>query len=253
MSTFFSGELVQRLSSARHVAVLTGAGISAESGIPTFRDSNGLWERFKPAELANVRAFLRNPVLVQKWYEHRRHVAGRTQPNAGHRALADLEAIIDDFTLVTQNVDDLHRRAGSRHVIELHGNITRSYCIDCQQPAGEEVMRPLAEGARALCPSCGGLIRPDVVWFGELLPDGAMEAADAAADRADVFLSVGTSAVVYPAAGIPLRAKAAGAFVVEVNVEPSAIADEMDEVVLGRAGEILPALVESVKRNKNSK
>ena len=252
MPSFFSGELVQRLSSARHVAVLTGAGISAESGIPTFRDKDGLWERFKPEELANVRAFLRNPELVQKWYEHRRSVAHQTQPNAGHRALAELEALIEDFTLVTQNVDDLHRRAGSRRVIELHGNITRSYCIDCAQPAGEEVMRPVAEGRRAVCPSCGGLVRPDVVWFGEMLPEGAMETAYAAAERADVLLSVGTSAVVYPAAGIPLQAKAAGAFVVEVNIEPSAIADEMDEVVLGRAGEVLPALVESVKRNKNS-
>ena len=252
MSTPFSGELVQRLSSARRLAVLTGAGISAESGIPTFRDKDGLWDRFKPEELASVRAFLRNPELVQKWYEQRRRVAFQTQPNAGHRALAELEDVVEDFTLVTQNVDDLHHRAGSQRVVELHGNITRSYCIDCEQPAEEEVMRPIAEGRRAVCPSCGGLIRPDVVWFGELLPEGAMEAAYAAAERADVFLSVGTSAVVYPAAGIPLQAKAAGAYVVEINIEPSAIAEEVDEVVLGRAGEVLPALVDSVKRNKNS-
>ncbi len=250
MKTFFSDELVKRLSRARHVAVLTGAGISAESGIPTFRDENGLWERFKPEELANVRAFLRNPELVQKWYEHRRSVAHEKEPNAGHLALAAMETVIADFTLVTQNVDDLHRRAGSRHVVELHGNITRSYCIDCLQPADGEVMRPTAEGKRALCRSCGGLIRPDVVWFGEMLPEGALETAYAAAEDAEVFLSVGTSAVVYPAAGIPLQARARGAYVAEINVEPSAIAGELDEVVLGRAGDVLPALVDAVKRNK---
>lgn len=246
-----SSELVSRLARARSVTVLTGAGMSAESGIPTFRDEGGLWDRFRPEELANVRAFLDNPELVQKWYEHRRKVALETQPNPGHLALAQLEGLVDDFTLVTQNVDDLHRRAGSRDVVELHGNITRSYCFDCERPVGEQVTQSIAEGARAVCPECGGLIRPDVVWFGEMLPEGAMERAYAAAERADVFISVGTSAVVYPAAGIPLRAKEAGGYVVEVNVERSAIADVLDEVVLGRAGEVLPQVVEAVKRNKN--
>lgn len=244
-------ELVSRLADASSVAVLTGAGVSAESGIPTFRDAGGLWDRFKPEELANVSSFLRNPELVQEWYEHRRIVAREKAPNAGHVALAELETLVDDFTLVTQNVDDLHRRAGSRNIVELHGNITRSYCMDCERPAGEDVMRPIADGARAVCPDCGGLIRPDVVWFGEMLPEGAMEDAYAAAERADVFLSVGTSAVVYPAAGIPLRAGECGAYVAEVNVERSAIADAMDEVVLGKAGDVLSDLVKDVKRNKN--
>lgn len=253
MDESFSRELVERIASARHVAVLTGAGISAESGIPTFRDEDGLWERFKPEELANVRAFLRNPELVQKWYEHRRAVAEERSPNPGHRALAELETLVDRFTLVTQNVDNLHRRAGSRRVVELHGNITRSYCIDCEDSASEDVMRPIAEGKRAICPSCGGLIRPDVVWFGEMLPVEAMQAASDAADEAEVFLSIGTSAVVYPAAGIPLQAKAAGAYVAEINIEPSAIADELDEVVLGPAGRVLPALVEAVRSNKPGK
>ncbi len=252
MTSVFSHELVTRLSDARGVAVLTGAGISAESGIPTFRDVDGLWERFRPEELANVRAFLRNPELVQRWYDHRRSIANETTPNAGHLALAEMESMFGEFTLVTQNVDNLHCRAGSRRIVELHGNITRSYCVDCEQPAGEDVMRPIAEGMRAVCSNCGGLIRPDVVWFGEMLPEGAMEAAYAAAEAADVFLSVGTSAVVYPAAGIPPHAKASGAYVAEINIERSAIADAVDEVVLGRAGEILPALVEAVKRNKNS-
>lgn len=242
--------LAERLSGARSVTVLTGAGMSAESGIPTFRDEGGLWDRFKPEELANVRAFLRNPELVQKWYEHRRIVSQETEPNAGHVALAELETLVDDFTLVTQNVDNLHRRAGSRNVVELHGNITRSYCFDCERPIGEAVMRPIADGEPAVCPDCGGLIRPDVVWFGEMLPEGMMERAYAAAERADVMLTIGTSAVVYPAAGIPVRARKAGAYVVEVNVERSAIADAVDEVVIGRAGEVLPRLVEAVKRNK---
>lgn len=243
----FSSELVERLQDAQHVGVLTGAGISAESGIPTFRDPGGLWDRFRPEELASVEAFLANPELVQKWYEHRRSVAMEKRPNPGHHALVELEQMADEFVLVTQNVDDLHRRAGSRNVVELHGNIIRSYCIDCERPAGADELRPLAEGERAKCRQCGGLIRPDVVWFGEMLPEGSMEAAYASAERADVYLSVGTSAVVYPAAGIPLHAKKSGAYVAEINIEPSAIAKEIDEVVSGKSGEVLPALVEALR------
>lgn len=251
MARAISRELVTRLSDASCVTVLTGAGISAESGIPTFRDKGGLWDRFKPEELANVRAFLRNPELVQEWYEHRRCVAREKEPNRGHVALAELEEIVDDFTLVTQNVDDLHRRAGSRQLVELHGSVMHGYCIDCERPADDDLMRPSPRGGSITCPDCGGLIRPGVVWFGELLPEGAMEDALAAAERADVFLSIGTSAVVYPAAGIPLRAKESGAYVAEINIEPSAIAGELDEMVLGKAGEVLPALIEAVKRNKS--
>ncbi len=238
-----------RLARARHVGILTGAGISAESGIPTFRDPGGLWDRFKPEELANVRAFLKNPELVQKWYEHRRRIALEKEPNPGHRALADLEDMIDEVTIVTQNVDRLHQRAGSRRVIELHGNLVRSYCIDCERTAEPADLEPTAERRAAVCPRCGGYIRPDVVWFGEMLPAGAMEGAHAAAERADVFLSIGTSAVVYPAAGIPLHAAEAGAYVAEINVEASAIASEIHETVIGPAGEILPSLVETVRRH----
>jgi NAD-dependent deacetylase len=244
----FSDELIERLRQAESVAVLTGAGISAESGIPTFRDPGGLWQRFKPEELANVRAFLRNPELVQGWYTHRRRIAEETRPNAGHHALAALEALVPDFSLVTQNVDNLHQRAGSQTVVELHGNLTRSYCIDCRQPATDADLAVSGEGEPVRCPSCEGYIRPDVVWFGEMLPEGAMEQADAAARRADVFLSIGTSAVVYPAAALPLIAKDGGGYVAEVNIERSAIADELDEVVLGKAGEVLPALIVAVQR-----
>lgn len=243
----FSSELVDRLARAGTVAVLTGAGISAESGIPTFRDPDGLWQKFKPEELANVEAFLENPVLVQEWYAHRRSITREKEPNPGHVALVQLEELVDDFTLITQNVDDLHGRAGSQRVLELHGNLTRSYCIDCEKPATPEELQPLQDGEPAACASCGGLIRPDVVWFGEMLPQDAIEAADTASRQADVFLSVGTSAVVHPAAGLPLTAKQSGAFVAEINVEPSAIASYVDEVVLGPAGEVLPELVEAVR------
>lgn len=241
MNRPYSIRLVERLAAARRVAVLTGAGISAESGIATFRDPDGLWQRFRPEELANVRAFLDNPELVQGWYRHRRETVETHHPNAGHEALVALEAMIPDFTLITQNVDNLHQRAGSRNVIELHGNITRSYCIDCEMEAAP------GNGAVARCSACGGLIRPDVVWFGEMLPEGAFEAADRAARRADVFLSIGTSAVVYPAAGIPLAAAEGGAYVAEINPEESAIARYLNESARGKAGEILPQLVDDVR------
>jgi NAD-dependent deacetylase len=249
ISSWFSKTLISRLASAERVAVLTGAGISAESGIPTFRDPGGLWQQFKPEELANVHAFLNNPALVQGWYAYRRSIALEKKPNPGHEALAALEALVPSFTLITQNVDDLHRRAGSRNIVELHGNLMRSYCIDCQKPSLNE-MPASASDEPVRCDACGGLIRPDIVWFGEYLPEGAMEAAHRAAQEADVFLSIGTSAVVYPAAGIPITAKEHGAYVVEVNVESSAIADYMDEVVLGRAGEVLPRLAANVQESR---
>ncbi|PSQ89103.1 MAG: NAD-dependent protein deacylase [Bacteroidetes bacterium QS_8_64_10] len=244
----FSDELPRRLARAEHVAVLTGAGVSAESGIPTFRDEDGLWEQFDPKELANVEAFLDNPQLVQGWYDHRRDIATEKTPNDGHEALAALGDLVPTCTVVTQNVDNLHQRAGSETVVELHGNLTRSYCMECEREARPGDLDALAEGDAARCPECDGLIRPDVVWFGERLPEGAMERAGAAASDADVFLSVGTSAVVYPAAGLPVTAKEHGAYVAEVNVERSAIADAVDEVVLGKAGETLPALVEAMRR-----
>ncbi len=248
----FPPELIERLARARSVAVLTGAGISAESGVPTFRDPGGLWERFRPEELANVQAFLRNPDLVQRWYAYRCKLVREVEPNPGHYALVELERMVPDFTLITQNVDNLHRRAGSQRVVELHGNLLRSYCIDCGRPAEEVNLEAAAEGKPARCPACGGLIRPDVVWFGELLPEEALAEAYAACERAEVFLSVGTSAVVYPAAGLPLEAKRAGAYVAEINLQPSAIADQVDALLLGKAGEILPALVEAVRQTRNT-
>jgi NAD-dependent deacetylase len=242
-----SKELARRLADAEHVTVLTGAGVSAESGVPTFRDEDGLWDRFSPQELAHVDAFLENPELVQGWYAHRRKVITETEPNAAHRALADLEALAPAFLLATQNVDDLHRQAGNEAVVELHGNLRRSYCMDCAREATEGDLAPTKDGTVAKCPDCGGLLRPDVVWFGERLPEEAIEKAQAAAARTDVFLSVGTSAVVHPAASLPRIAAENGAYTAEVNTERSAVADDLDEVLLGKAGEVLPPLVDRVK------
>lgn len=242
----FSDILVDQVIKADHVAVLTGAGTSAESGIPTFRDPEGLWKKFDPQELANVNAFLENPELVQGWYAHRRKLAQDTEPNAAHEALAELERHTDRFTLITQNVDNLHQRAGSENVVELHGNITRNYCIDCERPASDEEITAIKEGEPAQCPTCGGYIRPAVVWFGEMLPQDALQRANEAATRADVFLSVGTSAVVQPAAGLPLTAKQHGAYLVEVNIKETAITDHADEVLRGKAGNVLPPLVSAV-------
>lgn len=245
--SLFSDTLVQRLVQARRVAVLTGAGISAESGVPTFRDPDGLWKQFRPEELANVDAFLANPELVQGWYRHRREVVEHVEPNAGHRALVELEKLLTardgEFGIATQNVDGLHQRAGSEQVVELHGSIVTSRCIDCHQPAPGPT-----DDALARCPACSGLVRPDVVWFGEMLPEAAIEQASVEAQRADVYLSIGTSAVVYPAAGLPQIAKQSGAYVAEINPTPSEIAWRLDEQVAGAAGAVLPALLDAVRR-----
>ena len=243
--TAYSETLVHRLARAQRVAVLTGAGISAESGIPTFRDIGGIWSEFKPEELANINAFLKNPDLVQRWYQERRKIAMEAQPNAGHVALVALASLVPEFMLITQNVDGLHARAGSENVVELHGNITRNYCIDCHRPAEED--DALAEGAPLTRTGCNGLIRPDVVWFGEMLPENAIASAFQFAKRADVMLSIGTSAVVYPAADIPLVARDHGAYVAEVNIESSAIGHLINETVLGPSGTVLPSLVASVR------
>ena len=235
----------EALSRARSIAVLTGAGISAESGIPTFRDAlTGLWEQFKPEELATPEAFLANPKLVWEWYAWRRRKVADAVPNPGHVALAELErrciARDANFTLVTQNVDGLHQVAGSRNVIELHGNIRRVKCFDHHHPAaswsetGELPPR---------CAQCGSMLRPDVVWFGEMLPDDALETAMQAARHCDVFLSVGTSAVVEPAASLPLVARQSGAMVIEVNPQPTPLTAAAQISLRGAAGELLPQLV----------
>lgn len=241
----FSDALIDALAGAKTVAVLTGAGISAESGVKTFRDPDGLWMKFRPEELANFDAFMRNPDLVWDWYQHRRSVVHSVEPNPGHYALAELETLVPEFTLITQNVDNLHARAGSKRPIELHGNITRNFCIACHK-FYDEVELPEEKGAPRC--SCGGRIRPDVVWFGEMLPEEAITEAWRAAQNADVFFSIGTSGEVYPAAQLPGIARQSGAYVVEVNPKPTSISYQMNECLLGPSGVILPRVVEELRR-----
>ena len=228
------------LREARAVAVLTGAGISAESGIPTFRDGlTGLWKRFRPEELATAEAFLGDPPLVWEWYAWRRERVEEAQPNPGHHALVDLEKRCGEFTLITQNVDGLHTTAGSRNVIELHGNIRRVKCFD----HGHAAERWSDASGVPRCQCCGSLLRPDVVWFGEMLPAAALEAAHEATRKCDVFLSIGTSTLVEPAASLPFLALERGAAVIEVNAQLTPLSARATAVLTGSAGTVLPQLV----------
>jgi NAD-dependent deacetylase len=235
-------DIIEVLGRAHRVAVLTGAGISAESGIPTFRDAlTGLWASYDAEQLATPQAFRRNPELVWDWYAERRAKVALAKPNPGHYALAELERRVPECTLLTQNVDGLHQEAGSRNVIELHGNIRRVRCADCSVVAE----RWDEAGARPpRCAGCGGMLRPDVVWFGEYLPPGALEAGWHAAEHCDVFLSVGTSNLVEPAASLPWHAHRHGAEVIVVNTTAEGQRDGgRIHHLLGKAGEVLPALI----------
>ncbi|MDZ7262420.1 MAG: NAD-dependent deacylase [candidate division KSB1 bacterium] len=239
----FSSKLIDLLKNARKVTVLTGAGVSAESGVPTFRGEEGLWKKFRPEELANFDAFMKNPELVWEWYDYRRKLILEVKPNPGHYALVAMENFYPDFTLITQNVDDLHRKAGSKKIYELHGNILRNRCVDCNKYYTQIDLGPDKKVPRC---HCGGLIRPDVVWFGELLPAREVELAFEAAANCEVFFSIGTSALVQPAASLPVTAKQSGAYVVEINYEPTVISNIVDESILGKSGEVLPQLMEVV-------
>jgi NAD-dependent deacetylase len=208
------------------VVVLTGAGISAESGIPTFRGKDGLWNRFRPEELATPSAFERDPVTVWKWYDWRRQLIKKAEPNEGHRIIARMEREFDDFHLITQNVDGLHQRAGSQRVIELHGNIWKLRCNSCGFEK-VDMRAPLPE-IPPRCEKCGGMFRPGVVWFGEPLPREALELALSLSESADIFLVVGTSAQVYPAAELPLIARSGGAKVIEVNPQQTDLTPYVD-------------------------
>jgi NAD-dependent deacetylase len=231
------------IAAGRDVAVLTGAGMSAESGVPTFRGQGGFWENESFEELATPQGFARDPDKVWRWYDERRRGVAACAPNAGHRALAEYEARHPGMKLITQNIDGLHQAAGSRSVVELHGALFRVRCTR-DGTAREDRRVPLPE-IPPRC-ACGALLRPDIVWFGEAIPQPAIEAAFGAARRAALFLVIGTSAVVYPAAGLPAVASGAGAWVVEINPEPTAISDQVDEVLRGPAAVILPELLGAV-------
>ena len=230
------------LAEAERVVVLTGAGISAESGVPTFRGAGGLWRQHRPEDLATPEAFARGPRLVWEWYDWRRARVAKAEPNPGHLALAQLERRVPDFTLITQNVDGLHQRAGSRRVLKLHGDIWTLHCLGCGlEETNHDV--PLRE-IPPRC-TCGGLFRPGVVWFGEALPADVLRHAMEAAAHAQVFLVVGTSAVVQPAASLPLLAQQNGAKLVEVNLEETPLSAQADASFWGKAGELLPRLLET--------
>jgi NAD-dependent deacetylase len=233
--------LVEKLRNAQSVAVLTGSGISAESGVPTFRDAQtGLWASYDPMDLATPEACQRDPRLVWEWYAWRRELVEGASPNPGHEALAELERRVPEFVLITQNVDGLHRQAGSQRVIELHGNIMRSKC------SREGVILEPREEDRNIpptCPRCDAPLRPDVVWFGEMLSREALEEAFEVARNCDLFFSIGTSSLVQPAASLPFEALREGVAVVEVNPDETPLTRHAEYALRGGAGEVLPALV----------
>ena len=239
-------EIATKIKSASKVGVLTGAGISAESGVPTFRDPGGLWDKYRPEDLANENAFRSDPELVSNWYHFRRQKILSVNPNPGHLALVELEKIVTEFLLVTQNVDRLHQRAGQKNVIEVHGSIVEQRCIECGTPADDEQMK-ITEGI-VNCHKCEGLMRPGVVWFGESLPQKAISDAFEYAQHSEVFLVVGTSGVVYPAAQVPIEALNSGASVFEFNLEETALTSYMSQSVFGPSGETLPKLIEILKK-----
>lgn len=240
----FPPDLIRLLHAAKNLAALTGAGVSAESGLRTFRDAmDGLWAQYRPEDLATPEAFERTPELVWEFYAMRRLKGGEVQPNPGHRALAEMGRRVAHFTLITQNVDGLHQRAGSEGVIELHGNITR---IKCSRGCGVFTEWDDLPGHVPTCPKCGANLRPDVVWFGEMLLPEQLEAAVQAARGCQIFFSIGTSGLVQPAASLAYTAKQRGAAVVEVNAEATPLTASADYFLQGKSGEILPELLKQV-------
>ncbi|HEY5648497.1 MAG TPA: NAD-dependent deacylase [Nitrospiria bacterium] len=228
----------QKLSAAQRVTVLTGAGISADSGVPTFRGSDGLWRNFRAEDLATPEAFQRDPVLVWEWYNWRRELIASKRPNAGHAALVHLEKTIPDFTLISQNVDGLHGLAGSKNLIEIHGNIWKVRCTGCGM-VKEDRRVPIPVPPD--CSSCGKMLRPHIVWFGESLHPEDMRKAISALGGCDVMLVIGTSGVVQPAASFAGEARSQGAFVVEVNPDTGTPLAHIH--LQGRAAEVMPGLV----------
>ncbi len=238
-------ELVELLAAAEHVAVLTGAGISAESGVPTFREAQtGLWSRYDPEQLATPQAFMNDPRLVWEWYDWRRQLVSRVSPNPAHYALAEMVAHAPRVTLITQNVDGLHQRAGSEGVIELHGNIVRTKCFECGRTAFnvQDLLKKTGQ-VPPRCEYCAGMLRPDVVWFGESLPPDALNRAYDASRKCDLFFSIGTSALVHPAASLPAQALSMNIPTVEVNPQRTPLSSRMTFILDGPAGMLLPRLV----------
>jgi NAD-dependent deacetylase len=240
--------LIDTLSESESIVFFTGAGISSESGIPTFRGKDGIWNKLRPEELANFDAFIRNPEMVWEWYNHRKKIIHESQPNPAHLTIAEMQNHFNDVTVVTQNIDNLHRRAGSNTIFELHGNIERNYCINCKKFYNEEL--DFSKGVPKC--ECGGLIRPDVVWFGEYLPEDQFLGGEKAAINSDIFFVVGTSAIVYPAAGLVYTARQSGSTIVEINIEETPFSSIADYSYFGKAGEVLPIILEEYKSRLKS-
>lgn len=233
-------EIRSRLARAKSVTVLTGAGISADSGVPTFRDADGLWRNFRPEDLATPEAFQRDPRLVWEWYDWRRGLLATKSPNAAHHSLVELERRVAGFWLITQNVDGLHRAAGSAKLSEIHGNIWRVRCTRCSLvDDNREVPIPILPS----CHACGGLLRPHIVWFGESLAEEDLRRSYSALEVCEVLLIIGTSGIVYPVASFAPVAKSAGAFVAELNLDPTPQSEIVDISVNGRAKDLVPALL----------
>jgi len=239
MPVVISNKLRCLLVPSTNVVVFTGAGVSAESGVPTFRGKDGLWNEFNVQELATPEAFAANPIRVWEWYRWRMELISKVDPNAGHYVISWMEQFFLEFNLITQNVDGLHARAGNQQIFKLHGDLWEVRCVGCGKTAKLANMpsHPLPPACE-----CGGILRPGVVWFGELLPEQEFSRSVAATEHCQLFFSVGTSAEVYPAALLPMIARENGAYVVEINIEPSALASKADEVLIGKAGEVLPLI-----------
>lgn len=240
METTQIRQAAEILHRAQRVAVLTGAGISAESGVPTFRGKEGLWKQFRAEDLATPGAFARDPKLVWEWYDWRRGIVGRAEPNPGHTVLARWGKAFPEFVLITQNVDGLHARAGSLDLLELHGNIWKTRCTR-EETVAENMEIPLKQIPPA-CPNCGAILRPHIVWFGESLDPDILRLAFDASSHCDVMLVIGTSALVQPAASLPLTASEAGAKIIEINPDPTPLTPYADVSLLGKAGEMLPRI-----------
>jgi NAD-dependent deacetylase len=242
-----------RLARARRLVVLTGAGVSAESGIPTFRDPQvGLWARYDPMDLATQEGYLRNPPLVWQWYEYRFGMVEGASPNPGHRAIAALEQLLPHVAIITQNIDGLHQAAGSTDVIELHGSIRRFKCLHGKHTGLSRADFADQTNVPPHCPQCGDLLRPEVVWFGEMLPPDALDRAFDESRRCDAMLVVGTSGEVQPAASLPFYAAQAGAAVIDVNPNRSEISALADVYLPGPGGEVLPLLADALRRRLNT-
>jgi NAD-dependent deacetylase len=238
--------ILDLLDRTTRVTVLTGAGISAESGIPTFRGEQGLWRQFRAEELATPEAFERDPRLVWEWYDWRRGIIGRAEPNEGHRTISAWQDVFPSFSLITQNIDGLHERAGSRDPVELHGSIWKLRCL--QEGTVTESREIPLRSLPPLCPACGAMLRPHVVWFGEALESRVLEEAFRRSASCDVMFVVGTSAIVHPAASLPLAAADSGAKIVEVNPEPTPLSRTADFVFRGKAGQILPVIQQKLNQ-----